>query len=177
MKFKHCLMATVLIASFLTACDDDDDDVTPNNTLSATDSSFMRLAAFGNKAEIDAGTLASTKGTNPAVKTFGQMMVMDHQTAYDDLSSLASSWSITIPTTPDPVHVAKKEYLMTLTGHSFDTAYINAQVMDHENTVALFQKQLDSGRNQQLKDYANKYLPKIKMHLMMADSLDTVFEQ
>jgi putative membrane protein len=58
---------------------------------------------------------------------------------------------------------------------SFDTAYINSQVKDHQAAVNLFQSEISAGATQSVKDYASKYLPHIQMHLNMADSIRTTF--
>ncbi|MEZ2440524.1 DUF4142 domain-containing protein [Chitinophaga sp. RCC_12] len=173
---KFVLTAAVAGATWLSACSDDD-DVNPGPGLNSMDRNFMVKAAYGNKAEVDAGSAASTMGRDSLVRAFGAKMVVDHQNAYADLASLANNWNIGLPETPDSVHVAKKQYLLSLSGYSFDTAYMNAQIMDHQATVALFQAELDSGQQVNLKAYASKYLPAIKMHLMMADSIAGVLKK
>jgi putative membrane protein len=175
MKIVKLILTGLLCTGVFVACSDDDDNDNLNPGLSAMDQLFVQKAAFGNKAEIDAGQLASTQGSESMVKMFGTMMVSDHQTAYNELAGLTSNWSISIPQTPDSVHIAKKQYLMTLSGHTFDTAYMMSQVKDHHETVDLFQMEADSSKQQQLKDYANKYLPAIKMHLHLADSIVATF--
>lgn len=168
-SLKFLFIVSLLSTGLFVACDDDDDN--PDPALTTMDRTFMEKAAYGNKAEIEAGQLASTKGNDTMVKMFGTMMVQDHTTAYDELEDLSDDWDVVIPQTPDSVHQAMKQYLNTLSGYTFDTAYINAQVKDHQQTVALFQLEADSSKQLQLKAYATKYLPKIKMHLQKADSI------
>ena len=45
--------------------------------------------------------------------------------------------------------------------------YLGAQVDDHENTIALFQQEIASGQDPDVKAYATKYLPKIVGHTSM----------
>ena len=61
--------------------------------------------------------------------------------------------------------------LNSLSGHSFDSAYISSQVMDHQAAVTLFQNEISNGNNSSVKSYASTYLPHIQMHLQKADSL------
>ncbi|WP_343689321.1 DUF4142 domain-containing protein [Chitinophaga sp.] len=173
MKTLHFLLLCCAYGTVtLTSCDNNDDDTNVN--LSARDRTFITKAGFNNKAEIVAGAVADSMGTDSTVRMYGKMMVDDHTTAYQELADYANSWSVSIPQQPDSIHIAKTAYLRTLSGHMFDTAYINAQVKDHIETIALFQTEADSSQMTQLKSYAAKYLPKLKMHLQMADSIAAV---
>jgi putative membrane protein len=66
--------------------------------------------------------------------------------------------------------------LQTLSGNVFDTTYIGAQVRDHILTIQIFQQELSNGNNQQVKNYANKYLPVIQMHLQEAQNIQTAVQ-
>lgn len=169
-SLKFLFIVGLLSTGLLVACDDDDND-NPRPSLSAMDQTFIQMAAFGNRAEIDAGQLASTKGNDTMVRMFGNMMVQDHSVAYDELEDITDDWDIVIPRTPDSVHLMLKQRLMGLSGQSFDTAYMNSQIKDHQVNIALFQKEADSSKQPILKSYATKYLPKLKMHLQKADSI------
>ena len=72
------------------------------------------------------------------------------------------------PSIPDSAHIAKAAYVKTLSSHTFDTAYIYAQVIDHMNTIDLFNKELSNGNNSLIKNLATMNLRIIKMHLQMA---------
>jgi putative membrane protein len=75
--------------------------------------------------------------------------------------------------TIDAAHVTLMQTLQGLSGRAFDSTYIVNQVSDHQKTVTDFQTELSSGSRSEVKDYANKYLPKIQMHLQKADSIAT----
>jgi putative membrane protein len=154
------------------ACEKDNND----DDLNGTDNTFMTQVAMGNKAEIMAGQLAATKGENAEVKAFGQLMVTEHGMAQTDLESIASSLGKTLPDTVDAEHQALMVRLNSLSGHSFDTAYMNSQVKDHQKTVMIFQTETSDGNNRRVRDYANTYLPHIQMHLQKADSLANAIE-
>jgi putative membrane protein len=65
----------------------------------------------------------------------------------------------------DAEHKALKDSLVAMTGEKFDALYVQSQIRDHQKAIALFQKQATEGQKQELKAYAQKLLPKIKMHL------------
>ena len=160
-----CFLSAAIV---LNACDKDDDN---KNQISEGDRNYFLQAAYGNLAEIDAGQLAITKGNKDSVKMYGTMMVAEHTKANASLDSLARTKGVTLPTTPDAEHVALKTRLSGYTGRTFDTAYINAQVKDHAKTVILFQSEMAGGQNQDVKNFANKLLPSIQMHLTTAQTL------
>lgn len=153
----------------LVACKKDDDN--NNKNVNSTDQTFLTQVAIGNKAEIMAGQLAATKGTNAGVKAFGQLMVNEHGLAQSDLQRVYTSVGQTMPDTVDAEHQALMTRLNSLTGRSFDTAYINSQVRDHQKTLSIFQTEISNGNNDSVQNYASKYLPHIQMHLQKADSL------
>lgn len=62
------------------------------------------------------------------------------------------------------------EKLNNLSGASFDKAYIEMMVIDHQNAVALFEKASES-TDSDVKTYANKYLPILKKHLKQVNAL------
>jgi putative membrane protein len=169
MKHVHVIPALLLATVFLFgACNKDDDN---NNGTPQSDQDFMVKAAQSNLAEVDAGQLAASKSGNAAIKMFGQMMVTDHTQAFAELKINADSLKFTLPASPDSMHIALKQKLSTLTGKSFDSLYINSQVNDHHTAISLFESEASSGYDQRLRNYANKYLPGLRMHLHMADSI------
>jgi putative membrane protein len=164
------LLATMVVAS---ACDDDDDD---NKDLSQQDKNFITQAAYGNRAEVELGSLAASKGSHDAVKMYGTMMVTEHSKALEDLEDIADDFDADFPEGLDAEHQQKKQMLSALSGYSFDTAYIHSQIKDHEKTEALFETEASNGKEQRLKNYANNLLPHIRMHLQKADSISTVLD-
>jgi putative membrane protein len=59
---------------------------------------------------------------------------------------------------------------MGLNNLAFDTTYISGQVSDHQKAIALFQTEINNCQDARVKAYANKYLPKLQMHLMRLQS-------
>jgi putative membrane protein len=161
------VIALSLVIS-LVACNKDNDD---DNGTPQSDQQFMMKAAQANIAEVDAGQLAATKGNKAAIKMFGNMMVTDHTQAFFELKALADSMNFTLPSSPDSAHIVLKQQLTALNGTAFDSLYINSQVSDHQKAIALFETQASGGFDIRLKNYANKYLPGLRMHLRMADSI------
>ncbi|MGN6420443.1 MAG: DUF4142 domain-containing protein [Pseudobacter sp.] len=160
-----------LCIGFVIACDKDDDD---EPSMPEKDRTFVMNAAHANQAEIEFGRLAASKGEHEAVRDFGNQMVNDHQTALNDLETLAAGWNLELPQGLDSMHQVKWQMLSGMSGYSFDTAYITSQIMDHNTAIALFEDQSRNGQVQRVKDYANKYLPHLRMHREKIDSVNNV---
>ena len=62
------------------------------------------------------------------------------------------------------------EKLNNLNGSSFDKAYVDMMIADHQNAVSLFEKATQS-TDVEVKAYANKYLPVLKKHLKQIKAL------
>lgn len=168
---KSFIACAALSMSFI-ACSKDDDNG-PTNTLNSADSTFIMHVALGNSAEVMAGGLAATKGEDAMIQSFGQMMVTDHTAAQADLKTVGTTVGVSVKDSVDAEHTTSLQTLNGLSGREFDSTYIVNQIADHQTTVADFQTELSSGNRSEVKDFANKYLPKIQMHLEKADSIAT----
>ena len=129
------------------------------------DQDFFKHAAEGGIAEVEAGTLAQSKGSSQAVKDFGAMMVKDHTAANEKLKSVATTENVDLPSSSGAMHMASKGKLEVLSGETFDKAYIKNQVKAHEQTVSLFKKEIASGSDTQAKAFAKETLPTVQAHL------------
>jgi putative membrane protein len=99
-------------------------------------------------------------------------MVTDHTQANDDLQQIAEEENITLPSQPDRQQTAVQQKLRGLIGPSFDQAYAQEVLRDHQQAVALFRQEATSGQNPALKSFAQKTLPIVQQHLQMAQGLN-----
>ncbi|HZP67219.1 MAG TPA: DUF4142 domain-containing protein [Rudaea sp.] len=137
------------------------------------DETFAKKAAQGGMAEVAVGQIASNQGNDPKVKEFGEKMVQDHQAANDELKTAASKSNITLPSDVSKQQQSEADKLKNMKGAAFDHEYARMMVKDHEEDVALFQKEADSGKDPNLKAYAQKTLPTLKEHLRMAKQMQS----
>jgi putative membrane protein len=129
------------------------------------DAKFVTTAANDGMAEVAAGKLAQQKAVGKRVKAFAAMMVMDHSKAGDELAAIAKTKNITLPTAPDADAQKKAEDMGKMSGKDFDKDYVNAMVDGHENAVKLFTDASQNCKDADLKAFATKTLPTLKMHL------------
>jgi putative membrane protein len=168
-NFLLCLAASFLFFS----CDKNNND-NNNETVSSQDKTFISQTALANTAEVQAGQLASTTADSSVIQMFAQQMVSDHTTAQTDLKTLGNTVNVAVPDSVDSAHASLMDTLKTLTGRTFDSVYITSQIADHRAVISSFQQEISSGNRSEVINYANKYLPKLQMHLQMADSIATI---
>jgi putative membrane protein len=99
------------------------------------------------------------------------MMVKDHSAANDKLQSIASSKNITLPTSASVAEMATEAKLKVLSGDTFDKSYVKSQISAHQKTIALFHKEISSGRDADAKAFASATLPTLRSHLKAATSI------
>jgi putative membrane protein len=135
------------------------------------DSSFIKSAAEGGMAEVELGQLAQQKATNPAVKSFGAMMVSDHTAANDKLKALAATKEVSLPTSPSLMQKASKAKLDMMSGDTFDKSYVKGMIDDHKTDIKEFEKEASEGKDPQVKAFAVATLPTLKKHLQKIQSI------
>jgi putative membrane protein len=171
MKRNVTLYLLTLVTACWTACDDDDNNEN-ENALRDADRNFVQKTAMANMIEVDFATIAVSRAHDSTVKVFANHMITEHNQAQTELREIADDFdNVDWPTSMDAQHQQIRQQLMTMAGHSFDSMYMTSQVNDHEMTLTVFENELDSGKNDRVKNYANKYMPHIEEHLEMADSI------
>ncbi|MGF6756671.1 putative membrane protein [Paraburkholderia sp. GAS42] len=137
--------------------------------LSAADQQFVQDASQAGATEMAASKLALKNSSDPQVKQFATQMIADHSKLARNLDVVVAKKGLKAPPSADSAVVGK---LQGLKGADFDQAYVaDVAVSGHQKAVELFQKESESGTDQQLKAAATKALPMIQHHLAMAQQL------
>jgi putative membrane protein len=137
--------------------------------LNAVDFNFVGQANLGAPFQVDSGRLAERKGTSPAIRNYGHLMVTTHIPVVDALNVILQKKNITPSNTL--LHGAYNEMLAELKadhGAAFDRAYVNGQVEYQKGNAALFEQEIENGNDPELKKFAEQTLPKIVDHLQRA---------
>ncbi len=145
----------------------------PSNTekLSKADMMFVTKAAQGGAAEVQMAQLAQQKTQDASVKQFAQAMIDDHTPANAKLAEIATAKGMTAPTDPSPAQQKMMTKLQAMNGASFDHAYIAGQVKSHQTMLKLFEHEATSGKDTDLKSFAETTQPVIQKHLTMAQDV------
>jgi len=142
--------------------------------LNREDSLFLSEAASGGMMEVEAGNLAQQNGRNQRVKDFGAMMARDHGQANNELKSLAASRNMALPDSMMKKHRDHIEAMRKLTGSAFDKHYMNMMVNDHKEDISKFEKASTGAQDADLKTWAGKTLPVLKMHRDSAQAINKI---
>jgi putative membrane protein len=134
-------------------------------TVDEQDAKFAVAAANGGMAEVELGQLAQQKAANAKVKDFGGMMVTDHSKANDEMKGLAKSKGITLPQAIGADEQKVKDDLSAKSGADFDKAYVSNMIDDHKKDIKEFEEASQNCKDADLKAFAVKTLPTLKMHL------------
>jgi putative membrane protein len=135
--------------------------------LSSADEQFVNEAAAGGMYEVEAGQIASNKGTSNHVKMVAQQMVTDHNKANDQLMDIAKRKGVAMPPTMTAQQKEMISKLNNLQGSDFDKEYLKQQEKAHRETIAKFQKEAKSGNDAEIKQFAAQTLPTLQDHLRM----------
>ncbi len=118
-----------------------------------------------NKLQIKLGKLAQQIGRTAYVKDLGIKMDVAHTKLQSDLSELAKSKMISIPTTAtDNANDAYKK-LNEKSGKDFDQAYADMMVNSHKEAVSVFEKASVNSTNDDIKNWATVSLPDLRANL------------
>jgi len=172
----HVLAVTGFVATFGLVLLTARKALPQTSTAMNGDQEFAMKAASGGLAEVKLGQLATERGTNPAVKEFGQRMVTDHSKANDQLKTVALHDNLTLPSNLSASDQSTYDSLAKLSGTQFDQAYARAMVKDHEQDIAEFQHESSSGKDEQIRSFAAKTLPTLESHLEQAKRMQQAVE-
>lgn len=149
----------------------------PNGGTTArmTDAEIASLTQAADEGEIMTSKVALTKATNPDVRKYAQQMIAAHTQTISKRNALAKAQNLKPAAgAKDSIGDAGKQMVAKLQAApkaAFDTAYINGQVMAHQNTLQMVQKAEGQAQNAALKQMLQQVAPDIQRHLDEAKQL------
>lgn len=145
--------------------------VTDSSAPSKQDAQFMVKATNGAQFEVVLGKLASTKGLDPGVRRFGEMMIQDHSKGEETLRGLAASKKIVLPDTLSIDQEKVRTDLELKKGSAFDKAYVLLMVADHKEDIEEFRRAATNANDPDIKALAAANIPILQQHLDSASHL------
>ena len=132
---------------------------------------FIIEASIGNLQEVAMGRLASDQAIHPEVKAFARRMVTDHSKAQAELMHLVESRGFQIP--PEATNAPSEDLMLKNTpARDFDRVYVHMMVPDHRQTIQLFEKYALTGKDPDVRAFAQQILPGLKEHLASITSIE-----
>ena len=167
--FSFALLAAALAAPALAR-----DPLLPNAPQSGvvSDNEFLRRASAASAAESQMGTLAVSLSVDADVRRQAGTVVADQTRNRDNLTTLAKSKSIDLPTTNESAYQVAIDDLRNLEGRDFDVAYLKTLRTDQEMIVDLFQGAATHATDPDVREYATNTLPLMQAHLAKTQQLE-----
>ena len=128
--------------------------------MGVDDITFVKKATESGRKEVAAARDALPQLKKPELKRIAEMLVNDHGSANERLARIAEAkgWPVPAPQASAPPASG------TASG-DFDTRWTAEMIAGHEQSVALYRAQAQSGEDQDLRKYARETLPTIEHHL------------
>jgi putative membrane protein len=137
-----------------------------------SDQQFVDFAAQTDMVEANLGQLANNVADSQGVKDFGQTLVTDHTSDFEQLKTAAQQASLNVPTAIDAQHnKAMIEPFQKLKGAAFDRKYVQEMTAGHMKAIATYKKESEDAQNPAIKSYAATALPVLQKHLDAAKEL------
>src|SRR4051812_33527927 len=166
MKISRVVLTTAILALPLTAY-----------AQAPNDAQIAAIVVTANQVDIDAGRLAETKARNAQVKAFGKQMVTDHTGVNKQATDLVTKLGVKPEdnATAQSLKSGGQENvtsLKALTGAAFDKAYVDHEVVYHQQVLDALDKTLvPNAQNAELKALLVKVRPAFVAHLEHAKHL------
>jgi putative membrane protein len=143
----------------------------PAANMNQQDANFLREAALGGRAELQAAQLAQRKASLEQVREFARMLAQDHAASNRVIGELSVARRIDIPRDLDEERQKGLDGLERQTGVAFDGAFLHAQVEAHKKSIQLFEAEVNVGQDADVRSFARDQLSTLKRHLEMAEKL------
>ena len=142
-----------------------------NVVVDEESSSFLTRVANSGMAEVEVTSAAHQKATIAAVKNFAEMLHRDHSALNTEVKNLAGQKNIVLPATITEDKQKDIDNLKKKTGKDFDRYFIKMMIDNHQSSIDMFEKCERDGKDADIKAFANKTLPALRMHLDSAKAI------
>lgn len=132
-----------------------------NSVVTDADITFMNEATEINLEEIRLSEVALERSKNVEIRELGKKLTNQHYQSLLDLTALATSKNITIPTKLGDKENLDYEKLNNMSGGALDREYIAMMVKEHQEAIALFEKESKTGTDPDIKKWAAATLPEM----------------
>ena len=142
-----------------------------------TDAHIASIVVTANQVDVDAGAFVASRTNNAEVKSFAALMVTDHNAVNHAATELVTKLKVTPQDNPTSQSLKaggdkNLAELKTLDGPALDKAYVDHEVVYHQQVIEALDKILIPGAtNQELKGLLVKVRPAFVAHLEHAKAL------
>jgi putative membrane protein len=141
------------------------------------DADWVAEVVAANYAEIKLAKLAQTRAIDPQVKSIAKTLEDDHTKTLNELKALAQRKAITIPVEEKEEAKNKYQKLADEENKNFDEKWLDTMEDKHEESIRKFEKRFENSEDAEIKAFANKTLPHLKMHLEKIKSIEEAIDK
>jgi putative membrane protein len=145
--------------------------------LTPADRDFMKRAEDSDIKERDLGRVMMEKSQNSNVRDYAKMLADDHDKDLKNVVNLLEDKGIHQP--KNMVHVNNEALteLNSLSGPALDKRFMEMMVQNHQKDVAEYTKEVRSGEDPQVRDYAARTLTTLDKHLKKAEDVQAKLDE
>ena len=134
---------------------------------------YIRNSAFGDMFAIETARVAQNTSHNYDVRRFSQMIISDHTAMQNALAVILKQdeFAMTLPPLLDASHAALVKQVEDATVADFDADFMQQQIVANQSALRVQASYARSGRDLSLREFASATIPKIQMHLVLAERI------
>lgn len=139
--------------------------------LTGTDRDFVTKAMQDNMAELQKAQWAEKAEASQPLKVLVQKIIKNHSNAYAQLRTMAENQQFALPNLPRIDQQQTRDELKNTDVQQIQAAYTKEEIDSHQRQIALYQQEIDNGKNSEVRDYAKQFLPVLQDELKSAQKL------
>lgn len=142
--------------------------VNPGMAINRQDRAFFKEAVETNQLEIKLGQIAWRNGGSNWAREYGKMMSMDHTEGWNELKVIGTKLRLPVSKKLSRESQEKIDRMSRLRGAAFDAAYRKGMIAGHSGFSQSLEREIKSGNNSLIRNYAITAAPVVKLHMKMA---------
>jgi putative membrane protein len=146
----------------------------PSNAPAVDTQTFVTSAMSGDQFELRSSEIALQGEVSGDVQAFARMMIEDHTLASQTfMQALQEAEGVETSSTAPMLdrHQQTLARLEPLSGRDLEAAYLEAQLIAHQEAVALYRAYATSGQDPALRRFAETTLPTLEAHFEAVEGL------
>jgi putative membrane protein len=144
---------------------------TQKSSGSSTDRDFTDAVLKSWMLEVALAKDATTKASDPDVKTFANHVIQNDSEVGQSLTRIATQEGLKVPGEMGGERGKILDEISKLKGPKFDRAYINFAITDHRGDIKEFTLEARAGRDPSMKAFASKTALQFHERLSEAESI------
>ena len=132
---------------------------------------FVNEAVSENMMEIRMAEIAMERSQHPEVDELAKSIKQDHLEASEDLRSIASEKSWSVPVMLLDKHAEKIQKLLKGKRENINEEYLELTANTHEDAIRLWEKYANKSHDTEVVMWANQTLPVLRRHLQNSKEL------